>query len=37
MTARAELDESIFIEQWSMGSTLTQDEAISYALTGSLT
>jgi predicted ATPase len=32
MTARAELDESVFTEQWNIGSTLTQDEAISYAL-----
>ncbi len=34
MTARAELDESVFTEQWNIGSTLTQDEAISYALMG---
>ncbi|TMF45247.1 MAG: hypothetical protein E6I32_13675 [Chloroflexi bacterium] len=32
MTARAELDESVFAEQWSIGSTMTQDDAISYAL-----
>jgi predicted ATPase/DNA-binding XRE family transcriptional regulator len=32
MTARAELDESVFTQQWDIGSTLTQDDAISYAL-----
>ena len=32
MTARAELDQSVFAEQWSIGSTMTQDDAISYAL-----
>jgi hypothetical protein len=37
MTARAELDESIFTEEWRIGSTMTQDEAISYALRGPLT
>ncbi len=34
MTARAELDEMAFAEDWRIGSTLTQDEAISYALMG---
>jgi predicted ATPase/DNA-binding XRE family transcriptional regulator len=32
MTARAELDERSFTEQWRIGSTMTQDEAIAYAL-----
>jgi tetratricopeptide (TPR) repeat protein len=36
MSARAELDESVFTEQWNIGSTLTQDNAISYALMGLL-
>ena len=36
MTARAELDESSFTEEWRIGSTMTRDEAISYALTGPL-
>jgi predicted ATPase/DNA-binding XRE family transcriptional regulator len=34
MTAHAELDEMAFAEEWRIGSTLTQDEAISYALMG---
>jgi non-specific serine/threonine protein kinase len=34
MSARAELDERVFTEQWKIGSTLTQDDAISYALMG---
>ncbi len=34
MTAHAELDERVFTEQWNIGSTLTQDDAISYALMG---
>ena len=34
MTARAELDERIFTEQWRIGSTMTQDDAFSYALIG---
>jgi non-specific serine/threonine protein kinase len=34
MTARAELDEGTFTEQWRIGSTMTQDDAISYALMG---
>jgi predicted ATPase/DNA-binding XRE family transcriptional regulator len=32
MTARAGLDERSFTEQWRIGSTMTQDEAIAYAL-----
>jgi len=36
MTARAELDERSFTEEWRIGSTMTQDEAISYALMGPL-
>jgi non-specific serine/threonine protein kinase len=36
MTARAELDERTFTEQWRIGSTMTQDEAIAYALMGPL-
>jgi non-specific serine/threonine protein kinase len=32
MTARAELDERVFTEQWNIGSTMTQDDIISYAL-----
>src|SRR5215470_17677042 len=34
MTACAELDEITFAEEWRVGSTLTQDDAISYALMG---
>jgi len=34
MTARAELDERAFTEEWRIGSTLAQDEAVSYALMG---
>jgi predicted ATPase/DNA-binding XRE family transcriptional regulator len=34
MTACAELDERTFTEQWRIGSTMTQDDAISYALMG---
>ena len=34
MSARAELDERVFTEQWDIGSTLAQDDAISYALIG---
>jgi predicted ATPase/DNA-binding XRE family transcriptional regulator len=34
MTARAELDERTFTEQWKIGSTLAQDDAVSYALMG---
>jgi predicted ATPase/DNA-binding XRE family transcriptional regulator len=34
MTARAELDERTFTEQWRIGSTMTQDDAFSYALMG---
>jgi predicted ATPase/DNA-binding XRE family transcriptional regulator len=36
LTARAELDERAFTEQWRIGSTMTQDDAISYALMGPL-
>jgi predicted ATPase/DNA-binding XRE family transcriptional regulator len=36
MTARAELDERCFTEQWRIGSTMTQDEVVSYALMGPL-
>jgi predicted ATPase/DNA-binding XRE family transcriptional regulator len=36
MTARAGLDELTFTEQWRIGSTMTQDEAIAYALMGPL-
>ncbi len=36
MTARAELDERAFTEEWRIGSTMTQDDAISYAMTGPL-
>ncbi|MEO8287218.1 MAG: tetratricopeptide repeat protein [Chloroflexota bacterium] len=32
MAARVELDERTFTEQWRIGSTLAQDDAISYAL-----
>jgi len=34
MTARAELDERTFTEEWKIGSTLAQDDAVSYALMG---
>jgi predicted ATPase/DNA-binding XRE family transcriptional regulator len=34
MTARAGLDELTFTEQWRIGSTMTQDDAFSYALIG---
>jgi hypothetical protein len=34
MTARAGLDELTFTEEWRIGSTLAQDDAISYALMG---
>ncbi len=34
MTTRAELNETTFAEEWRIGSTLTQDDAISYALMG---
>ena len=34
MTARAELDERTFPEQWRIGSTMTQDETTAYALMG---
>ena len=36
MTARAELDERTFTEEWRIGSTMTRDDAISYALMGLL-
>jgi tetratricopeptide (TPR) repeat protein len=36
MTARAELDERTFTEQWRIGSTMTQDDTFSYALVGPL-
>src|SRR5579885_2129262 len=36
MTARAELDERTFTEEWRLGSTLAQDDAVSYALMGPL-
>ncbi len=36
MTARAGLDERTFTEEWRIGSTMTQDESISYALMGPL-
>lgn len=36
MAARAELDEWTFTEQWRIGSTMTQDEVIAYALMGPL-
>jgi tetratricopeptide (TPR) repeat protein len=32
MTARAELDETIFTEEWRIGSSMTQEEAIASAL-----
>ena len=34
MTAHAELDERVFTEHWTIGSTLIRDDAISYALMG---
>ncbi len=34
MTARAGLDELTFTEEWRIGSTLAQDDAVSYALMG---
>ncbi len=34
MTARAELDEMTFAEEWRIGSSMTQDEAIECALMG---
>ncbi len=34
MTARAEADEKAFAEGWRIGSTMTQEAAISYALQG---
>jgi predicted ATPase/DNA-binding XRE family transcriptional regulator len=34
MTARAGLDELTFTEEWRIGSTLAQDDVISYALMG---
>jgi tetratricopeptide (TPR) repeat protein len=34
MTARAELDERTFTEEWKIGSTLAQDDAVFYALMG---
>jgi tetratricopeptide (TPR) repeat protein len=34
MTARAELDEQTFTDEWRIGSTMTQDDAISAALVG---
>lgn len=36
MTARAELDERTFTEEWRIGSIMRQDDAISYALMGPL-
>ncbi len=36
ITARAGLDELTFTEEWRIGSTMTQDDAISYALMGPL-
>jgi tetratricopeptide (TPR) repeat protein len=36
LTARAELVETIFTQEWRIGSTMTQDEIISYALMGPL-
>jgi tetratricopeptide (TPR) repeat protein len=36
MTARAELDEQTFTEEWRNGSSMTQDDAISSALLGAL-
>jgi predicted ATPase/DNA-binding XRE family transcriptional regulator len=36
MTAHAKLDERTFTEQWGIGSSMAQDDAISYALMGSL-
>jgi predicted ATPase len=34
MTARAELGENSFTDEWRAGSTMTHEEAISYALSG---
>jgi tetratricopeptide (TPR) repeat protein len=34
MTSRAELGEKEFAEEWEVGSKLTQDDAIAYALAG---
>ena len=34
MTARAELGEKAFAQDWEIGSTLAQDDAITFALTG---
>jgi tetratricopeptide (TPR) repeat protein len=36
LTARAELVETIFTQEWRIVSTMTQDEVISYALMGPL-
>jgi tetratricopeptide (TPR) repeat protein len=36
MTARAELDERVFTEEWRIGSAMTRDDAISSALMGPL-
>jgi ATP/maltotriose-dependent transcriptional regulator MalT len=36
-TARAALDESVFVREWNRGTTLTQDEAIDDALSGGTT
>ena len=36
LTARAELDERAFTEEWKIGSTMTQDDAITYTLVGPL-
>jgi len=36
MTARAEQDERTFTAEWRIGSTMAQDDAISYALMGPL-
>jgi len=36
LTARAQLDERIFAEEWRIGTTMPQDEAIAYALMGPL-
>jgi predicted ATPase/DNA-binding XRE family transcriptional regulator len=36
LTARAELDERVFTEEWKIGSTMTQDDAITYTLVGPL-
>jgi hypothetical protein len=34
MTARAELDETTFEKEWKIRSTLTQEETITFALSG---